>query len=238
MNYVYDCSFILDTWLGKESERLNEIAKIVNEYSANGNAVICLQECPGQLLDLLMNLSSRGMYSVYHYTYSRNPKLKNKSAINPYPEEKCTECLITLIGKNLTLNNTRVVQFEDRGKASLIADITIEEKNISIANIHCPFGDPRNGALEMLKMELGTTSFVILGDFNTEQSVLETTFDTGLHIFSGITETTRIAKHPEKTVEEVLDHMIGTTDITFGYVTIEPNNNLSDHLLIGTTVTL
>jgi endonuclease/exonuclease/phosphatase family metal-dependent hydrolase len=155
-----------------------------------------------------------------------------------------SEYLVTLTGKQLSMNDTRIIQFDDPGKASLIINIGINEKNVSIANIHCPFGNSRNLAFDKLVKELGSNQFIIIGDLNSEQWELEKMFDKRVYKFSNITKPTRVAKFIKKTrkgdevvvKESTLDHMIGTNGIAYSQIFVEPNDNLSDHLLIGATI--
>lgn len=244
LNYAYDCSFVLENWLNKENNRLDRMARIIVKYASHPKAVVCLQECPGDLLNMINNMNIFGDFSVYSYKYGRDPKLKNHIATNPYSE--CTEYLVTLIGKHNLVNSTNIVQFEDPGKASLIVNINVVGKLVSIANIHCPFGTSRNVAFQQLISELNGNEYIIIGDLNSEQWELEKIFDRKIYKFSNITKPTRIAKSIRKIRkgdeivirETTLDHMIGTTSTTFNQTFVEPNNNLSDHLLIGATVQL
>jgi hypothetical protein len=119
----------------------------------------------------------RKNYSIQHYKYGRNPHLKNHLATNPYPQENCTEYLVTLVGKHILVNNTTIVQFDDPGKASLVTNINLGEKSVLIANIHCPFGNLRNVAFNKLIGELGTNQFVIIGDLNSESWELKKMLD-------------------------------------------------------------
>ena len=247
LNYAFDCSFVLDLWLNNENERLNQLAKIIVKRASYENAVVCLQECSGELLKMLYEMNTHNDYSIHKYKYGRNPHLKNYLATNPYPSNNCTEYLVTLVGKNISVNNTSVVQFTNTGKASLMLNINIGEKHVLIANIHCPFGSSRNIAFEQLLEEINMHNFVIIGDLNSEMWELKKIFcDDNLYNFSNIKRPTRIAKFIKKTKkgdeiilrESTLDHMIGSKNITFCKIVVEPNNSLSDHLLIGSTVTL
>lgn len=244
LNYSYDCSFVLEKWINKEVDRLNALAKIIVKYASDTKAVVCLQECPGDLLNIICQMNTFGDFSVHSYKYGRDPKLKNHLATNPYNE--CTEYLVTLVGKHHLVNSTNIVQFEDPGKASLIVNIEVSGKPVSISNIHCPFGISRNVAFQQLLTELNDKEYIIIGDMNSEQWEIDKIFDKKLYTFSGITKPTRIAKTIRKTrkgdeiviKETTIDHMIGTNSTNFTQTFVESNNNLSDHLLIGATVQL
>jgi hypothetical protein len=242
LNYALDCSFVLDKWLNNENGRLNQIAKIIVKYASQEKSVICLQECPGDLLQIL-NAMNRGEYIINNYQYGRTPKLKNHLATNPYVD--ITEHLVTIVGRNINVDDTQIVQFDDPGKASLIINVNVGTQNILIANIHCPFGSSRNVAFNKLLVEIGTNRFIIVGDLNSEQWELELMFDKTIYKFSNIKEPTRIAKSIKKTKkgneiivrETILDHLIGSTDVKFLKPFVEKNKfDLSDHFLIGCNI--
>jgi len=244
LNYSFDCSFILDKWLGKESERLKKISKNIIKHASCKTCVVCLQECPEELLQLLKNENIHNDYNIYSYKYDRMPILKNHLATNPY--QNCGEHLVVLVSKDIIVDSTNIVKFDDPGKASLIVNIKIGEKNIYIANIHCPFGKHRNIAFDKLKTELQEKEYLIIGDLNSELYEITKMFDKTKFISSNITIPTRIAKIIKKTKkgeiieirESVLDHIIGTNNFKIGKIFVESNEDLSDHLLIYSIISL
>jgi hypothetical protein len=245
LNYALDCSFVLDKWLGNESGRVNEIAKRILKHMSVTNSIICLQECPGDLLTVLQSQSTKYAFTVYSYQYGRDPKIKNYKATNPYVDH--TEHLITLVNNSISVVSSNTVQFEDPGKASLI--VSLLNPVLNIANIHCPFGAARNLAFSILVADLEQKGeYVIIGDLNSEQWELQKMFDKSKYKIVSVTGYTRIAKYIKKTKkgdeiairEGSLDHAITTFGIKCEgiYVGKSTSENLSDHLMIDCVVSL
>ena len=242
LNYASDCCYVLDNWLNNESERLREIAKIIVKHSSYSKAIFCIQECPGDLLNLLHELNTHNDFTINTYRYPRHPKIKNHNATNPYIDS--TEQLVILLGKDIMLRELKSIQFEDPGKASLIAKINIFDKNISIANIHCPFGPSRSVAFKQLLEEIIDDTYIIIGDMNSDENEIKKMFNDKKYVFSNISKPTRIAKSIRKTKkgnvieirETIIDHVIGSIDLTYKNIFVGNQDNLSDHLIIGTDV--
>jgi endonuclease/exonuclease/phosphatase family metal-dependent hydrolase len=245
LNYALDCSFVLDKWLGNESGRVNEITKKILKYMSVQNSIICLQECPGDLLTVLQSHSAHYNFTIHSYKYGRDPKIKNYKATNPYVDH--TEHLITIVHNSIVVTSSNIIQFEDPGKASLV--IQLENPGLNIANIHCPFGVARNIAFSTLIADLDPKGeYIIIGDLNSEQWELEKMLDKKKYKIVSVNGYTRIAKYIKKTKkgdeialrEASLDHVIVTMGVKCEGIFVAPSTseNLSDHLMIGCVVNL
>lgn len=239
LNYSYELSLTLDKYMNKESERNNDIFNLIGKQ-LNDNCIVCLQECNGDLYDMLLERLTN--YNIFSYKYLREPKIKNTKMLkNPYDNH--WEYLVTIVPICINgLQNS--IQFYDLGKASLIVTFN----NFSIFNVHMPFGNKIIKSLEQINSYLNQnniSNFVIIGDFNTDNEKLNQYIKNLINLPCLIPKingyTRKIKTMRGKFIEIVgskLDHIVTSSTIITKNTFIKDMNDTSDHLIIGGYISL
>ena len=172
-------------------------------------------------------------YQCHSYKYSRQPKLKNLSG-ELYNDQ--AEYLVTLTHKNLPIQKVETIQFDDPGKACLVVNL----EGLSIMNVHLSFGEARNKALDQV-FHYPSGSYVFLGDMNMSpeefKDYLRLRNLSHLSIHSTKENTRKGVRSDGKVYTSKLDYFVAPKNVLFRNVTVDSNEDLSDHAMIHSMVT-
>ena len=229
----YDPSkgYLASNYAHLENQRIRDLAKTIkNELQFN--VVACLQEVPGNLLDLLK--IENPDYICYSYKYPRLPILKNLSG---QLYSNSAEFLVTMAHKSLPINQVQTIQFDDPGKACLF----LEMKDLSILNTHLSFGIERNKALDQIFAAAIAKNFVLVGDMNIDPNEFKQYLIKSklyhLQIHQTFENTRKGVRKDGLIQTSNLDYYIAPTHINFRNVQASNNLDLSDHCLITAMIT-
>ena len=238
INNVFDNSLVMEEYkittdTKNETNRLLDIYKFVVD-KLDGNNIICLQEVPGDLYNLLNTKLSD--HHVINYKYPRFPKIKKPNIIDPYKIN--FEYLVTIIPKKICskLIGSCVVQFDDLGKAALITNIN----DLIIINTHMPFGTPRTKALSNISQYLSEAkydSYIIVGDTNmTKEEFVDELKNTSLcGYLVGFNGDTYKIKTESGILTKQIDHMLISNNIKTTNPIVE-KTLMSDHNMISVDI--
>ena len=251
LNHAFNSSPVLDKYgigrdTGNESTRLESVRlestrlkDLVNLISSrlSEHTIMCLQEVPGDLLNLLSEESIH--HTVYSHRYSRQPKLKNQRIPNPYIDS--FEYLVTMIPNALVTGlDSSFIGFSDFGKGGLVVEINA---GIRIINVHMTpgsIGDTRDKIMNLIDQSLESYpgKYLMIGDFNSDHLELKNDLknnmkrlsDSTIHPIKGDTRkglSNGIVRFSK------LDHLVTSRDIPICKTFVEDTNDLSDHMMIG-----
>ena len=201
--------------------------KILNYYLV----IICLQEVPGDLLNLIYQLSQDNKLKIYYY------KLPRKPSIKVYKDN--FEYLVTIIyninSKNNIINN---IQYSDYGKAALI--VFIESINLCCINTHLPiYNYDGKDSIDLLSEYINYyDNCLLVGDFNKDyyDVLLDLQYFNIynlLNSFTGFDTYTYKKKNYNGNYNyKRLDHMFTFSKIYRLKNSCVYDNNISDHCLI------
>jgi hypothetical protein len=250
LNYAFDTSPVLEKYdicktVENESNRIKDIFKAITDKLVNTGTILCLQEVPGDLLDLLLSDFGPKYHTVNSYKYSREPQIKGKMKC-PYLNK--SEYLVTLMHNdiNAQITDCKVVNFDDPGKAA----IAIHFKDLCVINTHMSFGEKiRTKALTqiynyLVEKKCGQ-NYVLIGDMNMRSNELEQelhdittklkdiSFD--LSIINGDTRKFRRA-HNGPILYNKIDLIATSKNIKLTNCAVTTNDDLSDHFMIETGI--
>jgi endonuclease/exonuclease/phosphatase family metal-dependent hydrolase len=218
----------------KEQRRLRDIADVIKS-ELNKNCMICLQEVPGDLLDMLYKEIQQ--YNILYKKHAREPKLKIKLDGEQTIYKNQAEFLVTIFSKSIMLKDYQIVQFDDPGKASLFIGI----KNLYIINCHIPFGNSRKKALNQIfhliklinEREKTKINFIIVGDTNMVPSEFRN--ETKMYstvVYESHQDTRKGLNRNNVLISNKLDYFIAPINIAIKDVFAHKNNDISDHSMV------
>lgn len=230
MNYCTGNSPVLDKY-PNESERILDIYKTILDVLDN-NTVICLQEVPGDLFDLLKVNSH---FKTYYLQYNRKPNLKNVG-LNPY--SNTYEYLVTIVPNSFldqVVSETHYVQ--DYGKGGLI----ISFKKFILINTHLPFNETeRKNILDQFYNYItsqNNQAFILIGDLNCNSTRIKESLETShFEQFNVVPLVgyTRKGKNKNGIVEySQIDHIVASNNLVIHSSYVAENLDMSDHSMIG-----
>lgn len=212
-----------------ERERTAAIAKLVDDWFADGVDAVCLQEVSGDQLAALRG-GPRGV-QVFHHVYPRLPRLRVGGAALL---TDATEHLVTLVADSVTARPADSRTFDsDPGKGFLAVEV---EGALRLVNTHVSFGG-RSGkqlAAVLAAASEGGGGAMVVGDFNAPGDALRAAFRSSFAL-SDLTgqAPTRDATpdHPGRTIDHVLARG-GVIEIA----SVLDGQGLSDHAPVASSV--
>ena len=222
IKYCNNMSPVLDMYRNKEKDRLNEICKTLQKYY--DDTIICLQEVPGDLYELLKQQFKD--HNIYQHKYPRVPTSNDKIYTHEY------ECLVTIIPKSVIAQSTKFIQSKfDNGKGAIV----IITDKYSIVNTHVPFDETNRKSLLQDIYSNISDKYIMVGDMNTSKNKLEEDIVTLTKIFivqDNIENTRKGMNGKREIIYSKIDHVITSNDIN-GKTFVEDTGDLSDHFIIG-----
>ena len=216
---------LFSNYVQDENKRIYDLSQTIQKQLGN-NCVMCLQEVPGDLLNLLK--AENPNYNCLSYKYSRQPKLKNLSG-QLYNDQN--EYLVTMIPTNFTVIKTNTIQFDDPGKACFV----VELGGFSIMNTHLSFGEARNKALDQI-FKYSSNKFALVGDMNMNpnefKEYLKKSPFSNLIVHHTSEDTRKGAHNNGHIFTSKLDYYVAPKGINFRNVSVNQNDDQSDHCLI------
>lgn len=238
-NYCSDSSLVLNKYnqtkqSSNENNRLKDIVVLIHKILDN-NTIVCLQEVPGDLLDILLNKLTG--HTIYFNQYERQPKLKNDKIMNPY--KNSYEYLVTIVpSKMITPNATQTtIEFKKIGKGALITKLD----DLYIINSHFPPSSSQNlrselfeNINEFIKVN-SAKKYIFIGDFNSGYLALKNDLNCAKFIdfkIPHIKSDTRKGLRNGLITMSKLDHII-VSNVNVCKTWATETDDLSDHLIIG-----
>jgi hypothetical protein len=233
INYAFDNSIVLQKY-PLEKDRLNKIFIKINSL-LDDNSIICLQECPYNLLNLLNLLVSNNKHNIEYHKYRRMPFIKDNK---PSPYIDCSEYLVTIYPKEYSIIKKMSFDIENQSKGALILTFN---NNLTIANVHVPIiasayspNNYRKTLFKTLLENIKDLNYIIIGDFNTKNYQLKRDmfFEKNI-VIPEIDGYTRKAMKNNKLEHTKLDHII-LHNIQYDCTFVDSeDDDLSDHKYIG-----
>ncbi|CAF3378564.1 unnamed protein product [Rotaria socialis] len=263
LNYVPNLSLVLNHYsinenLSNEKLRLHDIIKVLRKLLSDHSTMecfICLQEVPGDLLPMLIEMSDShidlGLTSkplIHIHVYSRKPMLMHRQGDSPYVDPN--ESLVTIHYNPCLVSSTQHIYPDDRvlwtpcptdaGKGALTLMTT---SGLTVVNVHVPYD---NQAATLLLSNIpwseNSNGFVCVGDMNRYSETLmkmiaEVTADKdGTHQLYPIKteKPTRVGMKQDGTHNKTLiDHFVISASlkglVNYPAIVFDDIGDISDH---------
>ncbi|AYV82593.1 MAG: endonuclease/exonuclease/phosphatase family protein [Hyperionvirus sp.] len=242
LNYAADHSLVLEKYNDKENERLDDIITYITARVKLASDILCFQEVPGDLYDRLE--SKFPNYTILGYRYERQPKLR-KVATNPY--KNTDEYLVILIANDIVkfVTETKIVQFDDKGKAAQLIKFSSKDSNgfdLCVVNVHLNIGKAASKSLRQVFEKLAEQKwerYFLIGDLNMSYTQLKKELDQIIpnkYFTPYVNGNTHISKYGGQIKLTKKTHIVASNDLKPKTLPVIPNDSLSDHYMVSTSM--